>query len=185
MEDTKIIDLYFARSETAIDETARKYGSYLSAIAGSILHRREDREEVVNDVYLAAWNSIPPNRPHVLKHYLARIARNLSFDRFDYLSADKRSACAEVMLSELEECIPDHRRDPAEEAEAKELDRAIDRFLSSLSREDCGLFVSRYFYVQTIDALAKKYHSTPRKIKYRLEKLRWELKLQLKKEGIE
>lgn len=184
MEDTKIIDLYFARSETAIDETAKKYGSYLSAIANNILHRHEDTEEVVNDVYLATWNSLPPNRPRILKHYLARITRNLSFDRFDYLSAEKRSSCAEVMLSELEECIPDNQRDPAEAVEAKELDKAIDRFLSGLSKEDCGLFVSRYFYVQTIDALAKKYNSTPRKIKYRLEKLRRQLNLQLKKEGI-
>ena len=184
MEDTKIIDLYFARSEAAIDETAKKYGSYLSAIAGSNLHRREDTEEAVNDVYLAAWNSMPPNRPRVLKYYLARIARNISFTRYDYLSAEKRSSCAEVVLSELEDCIPDKHNDPAHAAEEKELNKAIESFLSGLSKEDCSLFVSRYFYVQTIDALAEKYSTTPRRIKYRLEKLRFQLKMKLRKENI-
>lgn len=109
MEDTKIIDLYFARSEQAIEETSHKYGAYLGVIADNILHRPEDTEEVVNDVYLAAWNSIPPNRPRVLKHYLSRIARNLSFKRFEYLSADKRCADTVLFLSELDECIPDER----------------------------------------------------------------------------
>ena len=184
MEDIKIIDLYFARSEQAIEETSHKYGAYLGVIADNILHRPEDTEEVVNDVYLAAWNSLPPNRPRVLKHYLSRIARNLSFKRFEYLSADKRCADTVLLLSELEECIPDQRRGIEETIEAKELGRCLNRFLDTLDEEDRQLFVSRYYYLVSVEQLARREACSPRRIKYRLEKLRAQLKNQLKKEGV-
>lgn len=184
MEDMEIIDLYFARSEQAITETAQKYGAYLGVVANNILHRTEDTEEIVNDVYLATWNTLPPNRPNVLKHYLTRITRNLSFKRFAYLSADKRSADTEVMLSELDGCIPDPRRGIEETIEAKELAACINRYLATLNAEDCGLFVSRYYYSMTAAQLAEKYSCSVRQVKYRLEKLRFGLKKQLQKEGV-
>lgn len=185
MEDNKIIDLYFIRSEQAISETSKKYGAYLGVIVNNILHHTEDAEETVNDVYLAAWNSIPPNRPEVFKHYLSRIARNLAFKRYRYLMAEKRSPEMELLLSELDECIPDTRKNTEEIVEAKELTKTINRFLTTLSREDCGLFISRYFYAQTIDQLAAKYGNSPRRIKYRLEKLRFCFRVYLRKEGIQ
>lgn len=185
MEDNKIIDLYFARSERAIAETSKKYGAYLGVIANNVLHRQEDAEEIVNDVYLAVWNSIPPNRPIVFKHYLSRIVRNLAFKRYSYLTAEKRSPEMELLLSELDECIPDTHKNTEELVEAKELSKSINRFLTTLSRENCGLFVSRYFYAQTIDQLAQKYGSSPRQIKYRLEKLRFCFRVYLRKEGIQ
>lgn len=89
MDDSAIIDLYFARSEKAIQETGVKYGNYLHTIAENILHTQEDSEEAVNDTYLAAWNAMPPTRPRVLRHFLSRIVRNLSFKRYSYLTADK------------------------------------------------------------------------------------------------
>ncbi len=52
MEDACIVDLYWARSETAIDETAAKYGKYCYTIAYNILVNAEDAEESVNDTYL-------------------------------------------------------------------------------------------------------------------------------------
>ena len=110
MEDTQIVALFFARSEEAISETSKKYGRYLKTIAGNVLPSSEDVEEILNDVYLAAWNSIPPNRPPVLKYYLSRIVRNLSFKRIEYLTAEKRGGNADILLQELEDCIPDTRR---------------------------------------------------------------------------
>lgn len=184
MEDTTIIELYFARSERAISETAHKYGNYLGVIANNILNRPEDTEEVVSDVYLAAWNTLPPNRPNVLKHYLSRITRNLAFKRFAYLSAEKRSSDTEILLSELEECIPDNRRSAEELLEAKELGQCINRFLAALPQDECSLFVSRYYYAVSIDRLAKKYACSPRQIKYRLEKLRKRFRTYLQKEGM-
>lgn len=185
MEDRKIIDLYFARSGQAIEETAKKYGNYLSVIADNILHCPEDNEEVVSDVYLAAWNTLPPNRPNVLKHYLSRITRNLSFKRYDYLTAEKRSAETELLLSELEECIPDNRGSAEDILEVKELTACINRFLGTLTKEECSLFVSRFYYAGTCEQLAKKRGCSVRQIKYRLAKLRKSFRMYLQKEGIQ
>lgn len=185
MEDMKIIDLYFARSEQAIEETAKKYGNYLGVIANNILKRPEDSEEVVSDVYLAAWNTLPPNRPNVLKHYLSRIARNLSFKRYAYLSAEKRSVETGMLLTELDECIPDNRRSAEEILEAEELGACINRFLSTLPRDECSLFVSRFYYALSLEQLAVKYACSVRQIKYRLEKLRRSFRTYLQKEGVQ
>lgn len=185
MEDIQIIDLYFVRSEQAIAETAKKYGAYLCAVANNILHRPEDSEEIVDDVYLAAWNTLPPNRPNVFRHYLSRIARNLSFKRFAYLSAGKRHPETELFLSELDECIPDNRRSTQELLEEKELGASINRFLAGLPKEDCSLFVSRFYYTLTAEQLAEKYACTPRQVKYRLEKLRKRFRIYLQKEGLQ
>lgn len=185
MEDMRIIDLYFARSEQAIEETAKKYGAYLGVVANNILHRPEDAEEIVSDVYLAVWNSVPPNRPQVLKHYLSRIARNLTFKRYAYLSAQKRAPETELLLSELDECIPDNRRSAEEMLEARELGAIVNRFLSTLPPDACSLFVSRFFYAQTLDQLASKYGCSARQIKYRLEKLRKSFRTYLQKEGVQ
>lgn len=184
MEDAQIIDLFLARSETAISQTAIRYGRYLKTIAGNILPSAEDAEEVLNDVYLAAWDSIPPERPRMLKYYLSRITRNLCFKRIEYLSAEKRSGSAEVLLSELEDCIPDNRKNLEEALEARELGRSLNAFMAGLCREERKLFLSRYYYAKTAQQLAEEYGCSPRQIKYRLEKLRGKLKHHLEKEGI-
>ena len=172
MEDTEIVNLFFARSEGAIAETQRKYDGYLRTIASRLLPKDEDAEEILNDVYLAAWNTIPPKRPEMLKYYLSRIARNLCFKRVEYLTAQKRSGNAEVLLSELEECIPDGSKGMEQQLQDKELTQLLNRFLGSLSGEDRKLFLSRYYYAMTAPQLARKYGISPRQVKYRLEKLR-------------
>ena len=65
MQDGEIVDLYWQRNESAIEETDKKYGKYLFRIADNILFDREDSKECVNDTYLKAWNAMPPNRPGV------------------------------------------------------------------------------------------------------------------------
>ena len=184
MEDTQIIAMYESRSEEAVSQTAAKYGNYLRRIAGNILPGREDTEEILNDVYLAAWNTIPPKRPKVLKYYLSRIVRNLSFKRLEYLGAEKRGGNADLLLSELEECIPDPRRNPEQAVEAKELGACVNRFLATLHADDRKLFLSRYYYAMTAPQLAEAYGLSTRQVKYRLEKLRRELKTQLEREDV-
>ena len=49
VDDTKIIDLYFARSEEAILQTQKKYGRYCYGIANNILESDSDSQECVND----------------------------------------------------------------------------------------------------------------------------------------
>ena len=109
MEDNKIIELYFARSEEAIKQTELKYGNYCFLIARNILSSREDAEECVNDTYLNAWNSIPPNRPDPLKTFLGRITRNLAINRYIRIRAKKRSGETDLLFEEVCEFLPDNR----------------------------------------------------------------------------
>ena len=180
MEDTKIIELFFARSERAIKETKEKYSAYLSQVAYHILRNVSDVEEILNDTYMGAWNAIPPTRPDDLKHFLSRITRNLSFDRLDYKMAGKRQA----QLVELDECIPDMRNDVENVWEAKEIGLVLNRFLGTLDAKNCAVFVARYYYSHSIDELAKEYALSARQIKYILSKNRAKLKKYLEKEGI-
>ena len=108
MEDKKIVDLYWLRSESAISETKTKYGKYCHTIAHNILCNIEDSEECVNDTYLRAWNSMPQHRPSVLKTFLGKITRNLALNRYKTLSANKRNyGQVPLALDELQECIPE------------------------------------------------------------------------------
>ena len=184
MDDTQIIDLYFGRCESAISETARKYGAYLNQVSYNILRCREDTQEVVEDTYLAAWNRIPPTRPLALKHFLCRITRNLSFNRLDYLTAGQRNSHMAVLLSELEECLEDPGQNPEQQFQSREAVKTINRFLKSLSEEDCRIFLCRYYYSMTLPEIAEKCALKQRTIKYRLGLLRKSLKKQLEKEGI-
>lgn len=184
MEDAQIVDLFFSRSEEAILEASKKYGKYLKYIACNILPSSEDVEEILNDVYLAAWDSIPPKHPAVLKYYLSRIVRNLCFKRVEYLTAEKRNGNADILLSELEECIPDDCQNVERVLEAKELAMHLNRFLATLDCSDRKLFLARYYYAMTAPQLSEKYGCSVRQVKYRLEKMRKKLKYFLREEGI-
>ena len=184
MEDTEIIELYFSRVETAIGETSKKYGSYLNQVAYNILRIREDTEEVVQDTYLAAWNTIPPQRPNVFRHYLSRITRNLAFDRLDYLTAKCRNPHMTVVLSELEDCLPDWKGDPYEAVELRAVGQSINAFLSGLDRTDCGIFLCRYYHSLSVSEISKKTGLSENNVKYRLRRMRKSLRLHLEKEGM-
>lgn len=180
MEDEEIVRLYYARDERAIRLTERKYGSFCHRLAGSLLSAREDAEECVNDTWLAAWRAIPPARPRSLRAFLGRIVRNLSISRWRAGQTQKRNGGLEVLLSELEDCLPDP--DTVEQAaERAELGRAVSRWLRTLTAEDGRLFIRRYWYGDGVKDLAAELGRTPNQISQRLLKLRRELKIVLEK----
>lgn len=180
MEDLEIVELYFERSEAAIRETEKKYNAFLRQVAYNILRSIYDTEEIVNDTYMGAWNAIPPTRPASLKHFLSRIARNLSFDRLDYLNAGKRHA----LFVEMDECIPDGKADPESLWEAREIGEAINRFLGTLDDTGCAVFLGRYYYSYSIGELSRQYSLSARQVKYILSKTRNALRKYLEKEGV-
>ena len=185
MEDSKIIDLYFARSESAISETAAKYGSYCYRIADNILSDREDAEECVNDTYLAAWNAMPPRRPNLLSAFLGKITRNISLDRWKCRSAQKRGGGETALsLEELEECLAD-RRTPERAAERREVLQAVNRFLEALPETQRNIFVCRYWYLDSIEAISKRFGYSQSKVTTLLHRLRKRLAAQLKEEGLQ
>ena len=183
MQDKDIIALFFARQETAILETASKYGSYLSAIAYRILHSEDDAEEVVNDTYHSAWRSIPPKKPDVLRLFLARIARNIAIDRLEYRLAQKRNGDRDVLLSELSETLP-AGQDVEEAWSARELGECINRFLGTLEPRQRSVFVARYFYARSIREIAAAMELSESGVKNTLFRLRKRLRTYLEKEGV-
>ena len=183
MEDTDIIQLYWARDEGAIAATDEKYGTLCRSLSHNILASREDAEECVNDTWHRAWNTMPPQRPGSLRAYLARIVRNLSIDRWRARRSQKRGEGMEALVLELEDCVPAVQSAEAE-FEAKETAAAIDRWLDTLSQEDRVAFVRRYWYGERVDALAGQCGCTPKQMAGRLFRLRGGLRRALEREGV-
>lgn len=184
MEDTDIIYLYLQRDERAIEETARKYSGYCAGIAGNILNAPEDIEEVLSDTWMRAWSTIPPEQPAHLKLYLARIARNLSYDRFRGQSRSKRGGgTITVALEELAECIPASGQ-PGDALNAKELRDAVNRFLGTLQDRDREIFLRRYFRVEDTAVIAKDLKLRETGVRTVLSRTRKKLKKYLEKEDL-
>ena len=184
MEDSKIVELYWAKNENAIKETDQKYGAYCFAIAENILHNKEDSEECVNDTWLKAWNTMPPQKPAKLQMFLAKITRNLSFNRFHARSAEKRGGGEIVfVLDELAECLAGESG-AAGEYEARELGRCVRRFVRSLPERDGNIFVRRYFFTDSVAQIAGKYGLTENNVMVILSRTRTKLRTYLIKEGL-
>ena len=183
MTDEKIIELYFARNEVAIEETDRKYGMYCFQISNNILNCREDSEECVNDTWLKTWGSIPPTKPQCFRLFLARIVRNLSFNKYKAKYTDKRGTGEiALILDELEECIAG-KNDVEDFYMTKELQSTINMFVCSLPERECNVFVRRYFYSDSIKDISKRYDLSENNVRVMLNRTRNKLKVRLKKEG--
>lgn len=183
MDDQRIIELNWQRKETAIIETARKYGGFCHRIALNILSVQEDAEECVNDSYHSVWNRIPPTKPQSFKAFLGRIVRNISISRYRKNRAQKRYAGMELLLSELEDCIP-----APEQVEAvidrQQLSVLISDWLESLSTEERTLFIRRYWFGEELQQLAREFRITPNALAGRMLKLRQALRGKLEQEGV-
>lgn len=184
VEDKKIVDLYWERSEAAISETEKKYGKYCHYIAFSILHSEEDSDECVNDAYLAAWNAMPPHKPNRLASFLGKLTRNLAINRYVHNRAQKRSAPTELILDEVGEFIPDSdgSRPIADEIALKD---AINSFLSSLKKRERILFIRRYWYLCSVESLARDLNMSVSNVKVTLLRTRGKFKAYLENEGID
>lgn len=183
MEDSQIIELYWQKNEDAIKETDRKYREYCFAIANNILCNHQDSEECVNDTWLNTWNAIPPQKPKALQIFLAKITRNLSFNRFNARSAQKRgSGEITLVLDELAECLSGES-DVESEYAAKELGQHIRLFVHALPEKACNVFVRRYFFTDPVREIAKRYRLTENNVMVILSRTRKKLKQYLVKEG--
>ena len=183
MEDSQIISLYWQRNADAIKETNIKYGSYCYAIAYNILCNAEDSEECVNDTWLSAWNAMPPQKPCKLQMFLAKITRNLSFNRFHARSAQKRGGGEIILvLEELAECLAGDKN-VEREYEAKELAQCIRLFIRALPEREGNVFVRRYFFTEPVWEIAKRYNLTENNVTVILSRTRKKLKKHLTKEG--
>jgi RNA polymerase sigma-70 factor (ECF subfamily) len=184
MDDIMIINLYWERSESAISETANKYGDYCTKIAMNILHNKEDSDECVNDTYFKTWNAIPEQRPTLLMSFLGRITRNLSLDKYKERRTQKRGGGeVELLLDELENCVPSGSN-VEEEYETGLIAKTIDNFLDSINSESRVVFVRRYWYADSVESIAERFSMSESKVKSMLFRTRNKFKLYLEKEGV-
>ena len=181
MEDKKIVKLLFARAENAISELSRRFGKQLYRIAYNILGNQMDAEESTNDTYFALWNAIPPVSPDPLAPYVYRTGRNTALKRLHRETAQKRDSRYDVSLEELNGCLPGD--DVEQIIDARELGRAIDRFLKSKSRESRYIFIRRYWFGDSIGEIAKELKMKETTVSVRLTRMRNSLKEYLGKEG--
>ena len=182
MEDKQILELLWSRASTAIDALARRFGKGLYRIAMNILEDHHDAEETVNDTYLALWNAIPPQRPDPLAGFVYRTGRNTALNRLRQNTAQKRCSQYDLSLDELARSIPGSYLDEA--LDARELGRAIDRFLDTLSHQNRVIFLRRYWFGDRVKELARAQGLTENSLSVRLTRLRAQLKDYLIKEGI-
>lgn len=184
MEDNKIIELYFERNEAALSETSEKYGKYLYKIAFNILSDAEDSEESVNDTYLNAWNTIPPEKPNILSAFLSKITRYISLNKFREKRAAKRGG-GEIDLAyeEIEECIP-AQNDVYDIIETKELAKIISDFLKKLPSTERRIFILRYYYLYSLADISEHFGFSQSKTASMLHRTRKKILSHLEKEGV-
>lgn len=184
-EDVKIIELLFERDEKVLVQISDRYKCLYNNILRQILNNEEDICECENDVLLAIWNSIPPNRPSNFPAYICKLARNISINRFKHNTRLKRSAGFAVVIEELSECIPDKFSDDyIKSTEKKEINTIINNFIKELDAETRILFIRRYFYLESISNIAKRYKMSENKVSVKLFRARNKLNKLFEKEGI-
>ncbi|MCF0228644.1 MAG: sigma-70 family RNA polymerase sigma factor [Parasporobacterium sp.] len=183
MDDKNIIDLFFERSENAIKELEGKYGRLIMSLSRNILNNPSDAEECVNDTYLGVWNSIPPERPDSLTAYVCRIARNLSLKKYQYNTAAKRNSHMDTALEELENTLADSGNVEQEVIQA-ELAREIERFMDSLKQTDRVVFMRRYYFADSYEAIAEITGISAKNVSVKLARVRGRLKEYLKDRGL-
>ena len=164
MEDSKIIELFFARNEDAIRQTDSTYGRRLFHLADSIVRNDQDAEESVSDTYMKAWVTIPPHKPQYFFAYIARICRHFALDKLDWNNAAKRKA--EVVSL------------------TQEMGMVLDSFLRTLTPENRVVFMRRYWYADSIGEIAARYGIGESAVQMRLNRTRAKLCTYLEKEGI-
>lgn len=183
MDDSNIVELYLNRDQSAVKETSEKYGIRLRTLALGITEDAQAAEECENDTYLEAWNSIPPHEPKsYLYAFLARITRHISLNYCRDRSRLKRSAHICQLSSELEQCIP-APNDAECRLDDMALQEAMNGFLGTLTQEKRNLFVRRYWYLDSISAIADRFAISESNVKTTLFRIRGRFREYLKKEG--
>ena len=183
MDDMQIVELFWQRDQRAIGESEAKYGAYCRAIAHNILADAEDVREAVNDTWWQAWQAIPPQQPQILRAFLGRITRNISFNRCKAQQAHKRGGGQlAAVLEELAECVPGGE-DVAAKLELQELTQALNSFVAALPADKRRIFLCRYWYTESVAEIAARFGMTAGAVSTLLHRLRGQLRLYLQEGG--
>ena len=184
LDDSKIIDLFFERSEQAITELSEKYTEICHRIAFNILGNEADAQECVNDTFLGIWNRIPPEKPQILSAYVYKVVRNLALKKHRFNSAKKRSSFYDISLDEIADCLPSSFNAEVE-INATVLSEEINLFLATLNKNNRIIFLKRYWFGEDISAIAQAMNTTSHNITVKLSRTRNALKKHLKEKGFD
>jgi len=184
MNDSSIINLYWARSEDAITETKIKYGAFCLRIALKILRSNPDAEECENDTYAKAWDLMPPEKPSILKYFLAKITRGFALNRLRTETREKRGGGESAVCFEEMENVLGTSDVPVESLNAKEMGLGINRFLSGRKQKERVMFVRRYFYMESVKKIASDLNVSENSVSVTLNRMRKDLKAYLLEEGL-
>ena len=183
IEDEKIVELFFERSEQAIQELGNKYGKVCRKLSYNIVNNMQDAEECVNDAYLGAWNAIPPEKPDPLLTYLCKIVRNISLKMYYRKEAARRNSTYAIAMEEIEACLAAPNTVETE-FEARELARVIESFLDTLTAENRVIFMRRYWFSDSCKDIAKLVGLTEKNISVRLTRIRRKMKKYLDRKSV-
>ncbi|MBO4853978.1 MAG: sigma-70 family RNA polymerase sigma factor [Oscillospiraceae bacterium] len=184
MEDGQIVELYWQREEAAVWQTQEKYGALCLSVAVGVLSDRADAEECVNDLYIAAWNAMPPHRPGNLAAFLATLTRRIALKRLRMQTAAKRNGGeAALVWEELSECVAG-ADDTRQAVEARELARSVNAFLATLRHKERRVFLCRYWYFDSVGDIARRFGWGESRVKMTLKRTREKLMRYLKEEGL-
>lgn len=185
MDDQQLLAMLQQRDPQAISALQSQYGSYCRKIAGNILDRAEDVEEIINDAFLRVWDTIPPACPENLSAYIAAVTRNLAFNRYRRENAPRRGGTnVPLVLEELADVVSSIPT-PEEIFDAKELTAAINAFLASLPHWKRYAFIRRYWYADSVQTIARQLHRTQGHISVTLTRLRRKLRDHLTERGFD
>jgi len=182
LEDQMIIQLFFERSEKAIESVSRKYENLCKSISYRIVRNEQDVEECLNDAYLAAWNTIPPQCPNPLSAYVCKLVRNISIKRYRRNTATKRNTYYDMALDEISECLIGRER-TEESLDEKEITECINRFLDTLEQIDRVIFVKRYWFCNEIKEIANEVGESSNYVNVHLHRVKTKLRNHMITEG--
>lgn len=185
MDDKSILELFLARDENAIAEVKEKYSSYCGSVANNILKDSSDIEEALNDTWFAAWTTIPPFLPQCLRTYLARLIRNISFNKLDHDNAKKRgSGEYKIVLDEVSDWLVSDNDNVEDSVDERILTDLLNNFLAGLNETERNVFVRRYTYFQSISEISKAFGFSKSKVSSMLLRLRKRLRKELEENDI-
>ena len=184
MEDSAIIELFFARDESALNEVTAKYSRLCVNILKSVLDNESDIEECQNDLLMTLWRTIPPERPRCLGAFISKLARRIGIDRYRKNTRQKRGGGPTLSLTECEEDGIIAAIEPFTENDSAEIGRAVSDFLRTLDGETRVIFIRRYFYCESVTELSQRFELSENIISVRLYRAKKKLRKQLEKEGI-
>ncbi len=183
MDDSRIVDLFLSRDESAIIETKNKYGHKLISIIYSVVQDLSTTEECENDTYLEGWNRIPPHEPReYLFPFFAKIARHISIDRIRKENSKKRNGFVVELSEEIEKFIP-QSISVDKIVENQLIIETLNEWIESLPKYKRVIFIRRYFYMDSIHDISKNSGYSESKVKSILSRMRRDAFEYLKKRG--